>query len=366
MITVAHVITCLGAGGTERQLVTLLSALPRERWRSLVFALRLKGEHIPTLRAMGIEPREVRLGDSLARPATLQAVARLARALRQDNVALVHCHDLYSDVIGVAAARAAGLPVIASRRDLAHHVSRALRPALTMALRGATRVLCNAATVAAQVEADDGVPAGRLAVIPNGIDLSGYAAVSPTRGARPTVLMVGRMAHAIKGHDDLIEAAARVPGARFLLAGDGPREPVLRAAARTLSNVTFLGARDDVPALLATADVVCHPARAEGFPNAVLEAMAAGRPIVAAAAGGIPEMIHDGVHGLLCPPGDPPRLASALRSLLDAPTRAAALGRAARARVAQRFTTARLVARTEALYADMMPACSRRSSSPAI
>src|SRR5262249_18508293 len=141
--------------------------------------------------------------------------------------------------------------------------------------------------------------------------------------AGPTVLTVARMTYPAKGHEDLFEAAARVartrPDVRFVVIGDGPREGELRAAAARLGvagNVVFAGRRSDVPALLARADIVCHPARMEGLPNAVLEGMAAARPVVATAAGGTPELLHDGVHGLLVPPGAPGALADALLAVL--------------------------------------------------
>jgi glycosyltransferase involved in cell wall biosynthesis len=171
---------------------------------------------------------------------------------------------------------------------------------------------------------------------------------------------VGRLIHPAKGHDDLLAAAARVvraaPSARFLVVGDGAREAELRAAAArhgVAANVVFLGRRADVPALLRRADVVCHPARAEGLPNAVLEAMAAARPIVATAAGGTPELVEDGRHGLLVPTCDPAALAGGVVALIRDPARARALGLAARRRVEDELTVGHLVARVDALYARL-------------
>lgn len=361
---VVHVVTTLNVGGTERQLVELLRGL-LPAWRAELACFRPVGGLLDEVRALGLEPVHLPLGGTLAHPTTVGAIGRLAKLALAREAALVHCHDLHAVLVGVPAARLAGVPVIASRRDLAHHVRPGLRPALRLALRGADRVLANAATVAAQAACADGVPPERIAIVPNGLDLPRFDARAaappddppPAPGGAPTVVTVARLTHPVKGHDDLLVAAARVrralPAVRFLLVGDGPRRAELERAAAGLGVadvVTFLGRRRDVPALLARADLVCHPARAEGLPNAVIEAMAAGRPIVATAAGGVPELIRDGEHGRLVPVGDADALADAMLATLGDRARAAAMGRAARAHVERELTLERLVQRTDALY----------------
>jgi glycosyltransferase involved in cell wall biosynthesis len=364
--TVVHLVTSFGLGGTERQLLELLRGLDATRWRSRVICFRRGGPLLAEVIKLGHDPRTLPLGGSLMRPHTAMVVARLARWFREEGAELVHCHDLYSVLIGVPAARLAGVPVIASRRDLGHHVTAVQRPMLRLALRQATRVLANAATVASQVEREDGVPASRIAIVPNGLDLPRFderarrleapAPLSPG----PTVLTVARMTYPAKGHDDLLAAVPlvrREVNARFVLVGDGPREVELRRLAEETGaapGVTFLGRRTDVPALLARADLVCHPARMEGLPNAVMEAMAAGRPLVATSVGGTPELVKDGVHGLLVPPEDPPALAAAILELLRDPARARGMAAAARARIEASFTIEALVGRIDRLYGEMI------------
>src|SRR5205814_4956725 len=150
------------------------------------------------------------------------------------------------------------------------------------------------------------------------------------------LVMVANL-RAEKGHDVLIDAAVDVlrqfPDARFKLVGGGPELDRLRAyaAARSVAHaVTFAGHCDDVPARLGEADVFVLPSRSEAFPNAVLEAMAAGLPIVASATGGILELISYGQTGLLAPPGDPAALAERLCRVLADTAFAARLGEAAR------------------------------------
>jgi glycosyltransferase involved in cell wall biosynthesis len=365
MPAVAHFVTCLGLGGTERQVFALLSGLDRRRWPVRLFCLRKEGYFVPRLRALGIEPEELRLGFTLAHPRTAVVVREIARRLLEEQVGLLHCHDLYTVLVGVPAARLAGVPVIASRRDLGHQITRLQRPALRLALRAATMVLANAATVASQVERDDGVATDHIAIVPNGLDLPTFdedsrrplGPLPASAGEGRRVVTIARMTYGAKGHDDLLEAAALAarlaPDLRFFIAGDGPREREVKARAAALhldERLFFVGQRTDVAALLAWADFVVHPSRAEGMPNAVVEAMAAGKPIVATSVGGVPELIQHDRHGLLVPPADPACLAEALASLAFDPDRAARLGRAARARVEEHYTVDRLLARVERLY----------------
>jgi glycosyltransferase involved in cell wall biosynthesis len=369
-------ISALNVGGTERQLVELVRGLAGTPWRSEVVVFRKTGALLGEMRALDVEPRALSLGGTLRRAGTALVMGRLASWLR--GASLLHCHDAYAVMVGVPAARLAGVPVLAARRDLGHHLSAPQRLVLRGALALATRVLANAATVAAQAARDDGVPASRLVVVPNGVDLDGFDAravrveepVPAELGVAPTVLMVGRMIHHVKGHDVFLRAAALVhreqPEVRFLIAGDGERERELRALARALGivdRVRFLGRRADVPALLARADLICHPARAEGLPNAVLEAMAAGRPLVATTAGGTPELVRDGVDGLLVPPDDAPALAGALLALLADPSRAR-FGHSARRRVEEELTLEHLAARTQRVYQEMVGAGARTPSPP--
>jgi glycosyltransferase involved in cell wall biosynthesis len=369
--TVVHVVTSFGVGGTERQLVELLRGLDQRRWRPRLICFRKTGAILDDIRALGIEPTELELRSSLLRPHTALAIARLAAWRRAQRPALIHCHDLYSVLLGVPAAKLIGVPVLASRRDLGHHVTRLQRPMVRLALRHATMVLANAATVASQLEYEEGVPAPQLAIVPNGLDLAAFdraarelaAPVELGDGGPPTVLNVARMTYPVKGHDDLLRAVALVrreaPALRVFLVGDGPREAELRRLSTELGLddvVRFLGRRDDVPALLARADIVCHPSRMEGLPNAVMEAMAAARPIVATAVGGTPELIQDGVHGLLAPPESPEALARGILTLLADPARGARMGRAARARIETSFGLEALVERVSRLY-ERVTAC---------
>jgi glycosyltransferase involved in cell wall biosynthesis len=160
-----------------------------------------------------------------------------------------------------------------------------------------------------------------------------------------------------KGHDVLLDAAPHIlavhPEAEFVLAGHGPCRSALEAQAHACGvdrHVRFLGECRNVPDILADGDLFVLPSRTEAMPNAVIEAMAAGLPVVASAVGGIPEVIAHGHTGLLVPPDDPLALAASVAQLMNDPARAAALGRSARDFISREFGFGRMVSRFEELY----------------
>ena len=209
-----------------------------------------------------------------------------------------------------------------------------------------------------------------MQVIPNGVAIDRSVPASAGRPVR-TVLTVANL-RPEKAHEILLEAAAllagRHPNLRFLLAGDGPRRPELAARIASLGlgeRVGLLGHRDDVPALLAQADVFVLPSRSEAYPNAAIEAMAAGRPVVASGVGGLLDLIDHDRTGLLVPPDDPAALAGAIDALVSDPARAARLGAAAAAESAARHGFDRMVRAFEALYLTHLELAGARSQ-PAV
>ena len=171
---------------------------------------------------------------------------------------------------------------------------------------------------------------------------------------------LGRL-HPQKGFSDLLTAFAqvrqRIPSVRLFVAGDGELRDDLEAQARSLGMaavVTFAGVRADVSEVLAALDVFVLPSLWEGMPNAVLEAMASGLPVVATAVGGTPEVVVDGVTGLLVPPQDPGALAQAIGHLLRDPDLRRRMGRAGRRRVEEHFDVRETVRQVESLYETLL------------
>lgn len=213
------------------------------------------------------------------------------------------------------------------------------------------------------------VPRRRRHVVPNGINAprwqaraaaeadSASAALAATGAGSPQLVVAGRLARQ-KGIDLALAAVARLasrfPTIRLAVAGEGPENAALARQARELGvagRVAWLGYRTDIAGLLAIADLVLLPSRREGLPYAALEAMALARPLLAAAVGGVGEVVRDGVDGRLVTPDDPEALAAAALELLAAPEVASTLGERGRERVVREFDADAMARRTAEIYA---------------
>lgn len=217
---------------------------------------------------------------------------------------------------------------------------------------GGARVVSPSAAVASYAVAHVGLPADRVHVVANGIDADRYAA-TPVPGGAPTVVWVGLMG-GVKRLDVLLDAAAAVPDVRLVVVGDGPEHPAVEQRVRRgplAGRVTLTGRVDDPRPHLAAAHALVLTSAAENCPLVVLQAMASGRAVVASAVGGVPELVRDGVDGLLCPPGDPVAVAAALAEVVDRPDRVAAMGRSARSRVEDGWTLGHCVDGLQDVYA---------------
>lgn len=355
-IPIGIVITSFDPGGTERQMTELMSRLDPSRFALHVACFRREGLWLPRVEQAAIDVAQFPLR-SFHSPSTMREVVRFAGWCRRHRLSVVHTCDFYANVFGLAGAALARVPLrIGSRRDLVLPGRSPARHTLQrVAYRAAHKVVANSRAAAAQLLAE-AVPPSRIVVIPNGIDVSRYPAAL-ARTPRRVVTTVANL-RAEKGHDVLIAAVALVargrPDAIFQIVGAGPmREALERQAreARVESMVRFLGHREDVPQVLDSSDVFVLPSRSEAFPNGVIEAMAAGLPVVASDVGGIPELITHEQNGLLVPPGDPQALASAILRVINTPAEAATLAAAARETIEGNYSFDRMVGEFEALYA---------------
>ncbi len=353
-IPVAVFLTGFHPGGTERQMTELIQRLDRTRFDVRVACFQREGAWLSRVEACApVTAFPIR---GFARPATLARAAAFARWCRAQRIAILQTCDLYANTFALPAAALAGVPVrIGSRRELNPDKSAGQIALQRQAYRCAHGVVANSHAAARQLEAE-GLPPSRVRIIPNGVSVDRFTPRELSGRPVTTILTVANL-RAEKAHEVLLAAAAelrpRHPHLRFLIAGDGPRAHELRALAGSLgvdAQVTFLGHREDVPALLAAADVFVLPSRSEAFPNSAIEAMAAGLPLVASRAGGLLDLVDDGRTGLLVPPDDHGALAAALESLMLSPARAAALGAAAREEVSRRYSFDRMVRGFEDLY----------------
>jgi glycosyltransferase involved in cell wall biosynthesis len=354
-------------GGAESALLTLLAGLDRDQWQATLVCPwtadttpLLEGAHALGAAVWPIDPLDA--GPTVAR---LIAFGRRIRAARPD---IFHAHLSWPLACrhGLATAIGARVPVIVATEHLYFDVDVGTRTALVQRVlaRGIDAYIAVSRATAAALAAALPIPAGKIRVVHNGIPVKSFASPSthpdvanPLRNKedRPVVLAVGRL-HEQKGHRFLVDAASAIPVARFAVAGDGPDRASLETqvhASGLQDRFTFLGARRDISHLLAACDVFVLASLYEGLPLSVLEAMAAGKPVVATRVGGVEEAIVDGATGLLVRSGNAGELAAAIRWILADPQRARAMGEAGRERVNRHFTADRMVSKTVDLYEQL-------------
>ena len=342
-------------------MVELVRRLDRARYDVHVACFRAEGPWLDDARVAATSFAEFPLGSLRSRQAAA-AAARLGRWFRARAVQVVQACDLYANIVCLPAAALARVPVrIGSRRGIVSPRPVAgLLPLQRAGYAFAHRVVANSAAGAARLR-EEYVPSRKIVVIPNGIDLPAVQA-RVARMDAPVITTVANLRQG-KGHDVLLEAAGtvlrRFPRARFQLVGDGPMRPALQQQAAALGlggRVEFLGHRDDVADLLRTSDAFAFPSLMEAFPNAVMEAMSVGLPVVATNVGGIPELIADRRNGVLVAPGDSAAFAYGVLELLEHPEAALALGRAARDTIAACYSFERMAHAFAALYENLLHA----------
>jgi glycosyltransferase involved in cell wall biosynthesis len=351
-VRVVHLVPTLGLGGAERQLVTIATALAREH-DMRVIALQRSGPLARELEAAGV--RVELLGARGLRD--LRAMLRLARALRGAD--LVQTWELVGNVLGGAAAALARAPVVATIATVLGHGDRSplQEKAERAALRLARAVVTNCEAGRASVIARYAIAREKIDVVPNAVAVPAERAPEPRalgfeRG--PVVLSLARLAPE-KEPLALLRAfaSAGVKEAGLAFAGAGPLRDELEREARelgVLDRVRFLGARADGPTLPLDADLVALASSREGMPNALLEAAACGRAVVATSVGGVPEVVRDGETGVLVRPGDEEAFAAALRTMMMDARRREEMGARARARMCDEFSLAKHVTRMKGVY----------------
>lgn len=391
-IRVVQIVATGSNGGAQEHVRSLLERLDRSRYDLSVISLS-DGAAVRRFRALGVPVTVVPEANDAA------AVGQVVDLLAERPPAVLHLHMYRAEIIGARAALALGesgrpRPYVVStihssrvRSDEDRELLRALTPSVDRLV-----AVSRAIVTKLRAEGRDTVP---IELIYNGVDLSRYdhqeaCCTLPEEygfaAGTPLVGVVARL-EPEKGHATLLDAWPQVlesaPGARLLVVGEGSRREALEAQARTLgllgeecdgdrcvgtrgarpgAKVVFTGRRDDVPAVTAALDVAVLPSYREAQGLVILEAMALSRPVVATNVGGIPEMIEDGVTGLLVPPRDASALAAAIGRLLDDHPLADTLARAGHDLVHERFCLERMIAEVGDIYEAGAAAVSRRSA----
>jgi glycosyltransferase involved in cell wall biosynthesis len=380
-IRVARVITRLNIGGPAQHVIHLTARLPRERYESVLLTGResaAEGSMADLAAALGVRPVIVPgLGRSVSPLKDLASVAFLYRFFRRFRPHVVHTHTAKAGTVGRLAAHLARVPVIVHTYH--GHVFRGYFTAPTTRMfLGVERVLArvsNRLLTVSDAVRDDLLryrigTAEQFDVLPLGLNLAGFLTAERQRGAlrrelglaasTPLVGIVARLVP-IKRHEDFIAAAGRlvgrIPDCHFVIVGDGERRGELEAHVRRLGlaeRVRFMGWRRDLERVYPDLDVVALTSANEGLPVSLIEAMAAARPVVATAVGGVPDLVDDGVSGLLVPPADPAAFAETLAVLLEDRERWQSMGEAGRKRVYPAFGVQRLVADVDRLYGELL------------
>lgn len=352
-------IDSLNVGGAER-LVIPFAAHTRDEL--FVAALSSSGENLveQELRRRGVNV--LNLGARNLRDR--DAFRRLADFVRQQRIDLVHAHLTYSAIWAALLSRRTGVPSVASL-----HVSPWATRALESSALGRFKITVKDRLLrfvlnrwsAATILVSAGLAATyrglkRPRVVHNGIEVDRFLrdrAATRAQLERDFNIPAGAklavtvsVLRAAKGVEVLLDAVERVPNVYFLIVGDGPKRAEWQALAST-ERVRWAGYRNDVETILAGCDLFVHPSLDDAFPTVLLEAMAAGLPVVASRVGGIPEIVEDGLTGILVPPGDAAALADAIAN--DALPN---MSGAARERAARLFSTEAWIGRLDAVYRE--------------
>jgi len=294
------------------------------------------------------------------------SVVGIARALKAFRPEVAHFHTARAHTLGLAAARLAGTPVKVLSRRVDFPIGK--NPFSRMKYRASVDGVIAITRAVRDILVRGGVPPDRVRVIYSGIDPrrcgspEGGERVREELGIRPSAPLVGTVGALAphKAQHVFLKAARklweRAPEVRYIIAGEGELEGELKSLARRLDLegiVTFAGFRDDIPAVFAAMDVFVLSSVAEALCTSVLDAMAAGVPVVATAVGGVPEIVERGASGLLVPPSDPEALAEAIREVLGNRSLMERLAAGGRERV-EKFTLERTVRETEAFYLELI------------
>ena len=353
----------LGVGGTESHVLELASRIDRKRFDVVVVSLKPEGALVPELRARGVRVLSVNgTGKS-----DIRVLFRLREIFRVEQPDIVQAFLFWANV----AARIIGqmerkICVVSAYHDQVTQEGWLIRSLDRFTMRWTSRMVCCSRAVRRSVQSRIGGREEQFIMIPFGVEPNRFRGVPVVprhnlglEEGLPVIGTVCRLVEPKKGLRFLLEAVAQLeksagaPVCQVLIVGEGPAEKQLRAMARELgiaSRVIFAGVRRDIPHLLSALDIFVLPSLYEGFGIAILEAMAAGLPVVATTVGGIPEFVTDGMTGRLVEPGKAEALADAIQAVLANPEQARQMGLQGQRHVQEQFEIGTVVRQHEAVY----------------
>ncbi len=367
-ISVLHLITELNMGGAQQALFRLLAGMDRQQYQPIVVCLyNGRGEVAQQIRQLDIPVIDLEMQPKWR----LDAVWRLYRLIQEEKPVILHVWMFHANILGRIVGRLNRVPiVIISRRT--QNLDGVGREWMNRKLSGWSDATITVSECVRQVEiAQARTDPAKVITVHNGIEVDRYRQIDAsvrdrirrelkTPNEALVIASVGRL-HPVKGFANLLTAVqsvrARFPDVFLWLVGDGELRIRLEAQARQLGLddvVVFTGTRLDVPEILTAVDIFTLASHVEGMPNAILEAMAAGLPVVATQVGGVPEIVVDGQTGLLVPPADNTALAQALLKLLEDVSLRQRFGLTGRQRVREQFDITVTRQKTVDLYGRLL------------
>lgn len=359
-VSVCFVIDRLSRAGTETQLLALLRHLDRDRVRPSLCLLNGRDPESAALVPAAFPVLDLGLS-RLFSPGAVPAAVRLAGFWRRHRVDVVQTYFLDSTYFAAPLARLCGIRHVVRVRNNAGYWLTPLHRRLGRLVGRLGQTVTNSEDARRAVVEAEGLPAGRVTVIENGVDLERFAG-SPLPDTGRAAVRIGAVANLrpVKNIDGLVRAAAIVcradPRVMFEVAGEGPERPALEDLIRRFGladRFVLRGSVTDVPAFLAGLDVAVLCSHSESLANALLEYMAAGRAVVATEVGASRRLILHGREGLLVPPGNDEALAGAIQAYLRDPALARRCAEAALGRVSREFARSAMVRRCEAFFSEL-------------
>ncbi|MFV2066628.1 MAG: glycosyltransferase [Pirellulales bacterium] len=368
-VPILFCITSLEPGGAEHALVDLATRLPSDRFSPRVVSLaprpdRRRAHLVQTLEQHRIETRFLEARHLVQ---TRQVVRRLRCVMEGFRPSIVQTFLFHANVLGAVAARMAGVPHVVAGIRVAERRQNLHRWIMRRMANSVERYVCVSQAVADFADRQIGLPRERLNVIPTGVDAQRFPA-EPAAGLDAFGVPAGDLAVLYVGRLDrqkraawLLQSAAdflrRLPRCHLLLLGRGDEERKLRRRVRQMEardRVHFLGWRDDVPEIVAAADLLVLPSAWEGMPRVVLEAMASAKPVVATDVEGVGELLGEVGGGQIVGVQRPGEFADAVVRLISNPRQSRALGERNRKRVVEQFSIERSVAAYQKLYESLL------------
>lgn len=368
-INILHIYQNSKIGGVQQQLLSLLKAYNREWFHPIFCCLGPKEEIGKEIEGTGIE--FIPLNKLRYNRFSPGIVLELHRLMKKKQIHVVRTHRYRSNLYGRLAAFLAGVPVIIASVHDNYRTDK--RPKRRIMNRILSKITDKIVAVSEDVKEDiiryDSIDPSKIEVIPNGIDVERFNPEKNTTDIRKefsleeddiVIGFIGRIVPA-KGLEYLLNALPYLKeefkSIKLLIVGEGSLMEELKERAKKnniFDNILFIGRRRDIPEILASINIFVMPSIAEGLPNALLEAMAMGKPIVTTEVGGIPEIVKNGFNGLLVPPRDTLSLSKAIKELISNDRLAAKLGQAARDLVYDNLSIKAIAQKWQSLYLSIL------------